>query len=227
MELNPGDTAAQPVQPAADEMLRWLSKELVITLVQSAVLALILQFVLVSFGTATHLIGTWAVAAVAVLAIRMHRIAMPASAKKRAAARARRNAVDARNEKVAAALIAPRNPHRAGDQWFDPLPPTLERRFARLYRHVDRLSYAVVAPRHYESGVRPVLAELARDRIRRHHGVDLIDEPEQARAVLGEDLWEALTAAMPEAPTTADLDRWLTQLERLDPARAPEPLEPA
>ena len=97
-----------------------------------------------------------------------------------------------------------------------------------MYRHVDRLSYAVVATRHYESGVRPVLAEMARDRIRRHHGIDLSEEPERARAVLGEDLWRALTEAPIDAPpTTADLDRWLTRLERLDPVRMPDPLEPA
>jgi hypothetical protein len=96
-----------------------------------------------------------------------------------------------------------------------------------MYRHVDRLTYAVGAPRHYDSGVRPVLTELARDRLRRHHGIDMTNEPERARAELGEDLWRALTAPMETAPTTKDLDRWLTQLERLDPARTPAWMETA
>jgi hypothetical protein len=218
MELT-SSTAAGRLEASGDQLLPWLSKELVVTLVQSGLLALLVWWVMASFGTVTHLVGTWAVAAVAIMAIRLHRIAMPVSAHKRAAARSVLRASDARNEQVAASLVAPAHPHRAGEQWFDPLPPTLERRFARLYRHVDRLSYAVVAPRHYEAGVRPVLAELARDRVRRYHGIDLTDEPARAREVLGEDLWQALTGPLSAAPTTADLDRWLTRLEGLDPSR--------
>jgi hypothetical protein len=202
-------------------MFPWLAKELVLTLIQSMAVALVVFWLVASFGTAPNPIGTWAVAAVAILAIHLHRIAMPVSARKRAAARAARSAADARNEQLAAALVAPAHPHRAGDQWFDPLPPTLERRFARLFRHIDRLSYAVVAPRHYDAGVRPVLAELARDRLRRHHAVVLDDEPQRARALLGADLWQALTEPLQVPPTTEDVDRWLTQLERLDPARTP------
>lgn len=220
MDLTP-PAAEQSRRPPTDSVLRWLSKELAITLAQSAVLAIALQLVLVSFGTAAYPIGTWAVGAVAILAIRLHRTAMPVSARKRAKARSRTSAIDARNERLAESLIAPRSSPRVEEQWFDPLPPTLERRFARMYRHVDRLSFAVVAPRHFDSGVRPVLAELARDRVRRHHGIELTDSPANARAVLGEDLWQALTEPLEAAPTAVDLDRWVTRLERLDPARTP------
>ena len=208
-----------PPRPTSDTLVPWLAKELGLALLQSVILACLLQLVLVSFGTSAHLIGTWAVAAVALLAIRLHRTAMPPSSRKLAASRSRSHDIDARNELAAVSIVAGRSPHRAADDWFDPLPPTLERRFARLYRHVDRLSYAVVAPRHYDAGVRPVLAELARDRVRRHHGIDLADEPARARAVLGEDLWRALTEPLDAPPTTGDIERWLARLEGLDETR--------
>lgn len=220
MDLTP-NSQELPLRTAPDRVLVWLSKELAITLIQSALLAAGLQLILVSFGTTAYPIETWAVGAVAVFAVRLHRTAMPMSARKLAAARSKRSSIDVRNEIVTANLVASGSPHRAAEQWFDPLPPTLERRFARLYRHVDRLSYAVVAPRHYDAGVRPVLAELARDRVRRFHGIDLTEEPARARAVLGEDLWQALMEPLAAAPTTGDVDRWLARLERLDPAWMP------
>ena len=206
-------------EPAGDQVLRWLSKELVITVVQSALVALLLAWVFLSFGTASNLLGAWAVAAVAILAIRVHRMALPDWARRRSAARSSRTSASGRLGQSAASAVLARGKPGERNHWFEPLPETLEHRFTRMYRHVDRLSYAVGAPRHYHAGVRPVLAELARDRVRRHHGIDLTDEPERARAVLGEDLWRALTEPLETAPTIQDLDRWLTRLEHLDPER--------
>lgn len=226
MELRPGVAEPSP-EPTSNLVLRWLSKELVITLVQSAVVALLVAWVLLSFGTASNLIGTWAVAAVAILAIRVHRMALPDWARRRAAARSSRTSTSGWLGQSAATSVLARGTPGQRDRWFEPLPATLEHRFTRMYRHVDRLSYAVGAPRHYHAGVRPVLAELARDRVRRYHGIDLTDEPERARAVLGEDLWRALTQPLEVAPSIKDLDRWLTRLELLDPDRSPALREPA
>lgn len=206
--------------PEADRVIQWIAKELVITVLQSLVLALVVAFVTASFGTSVHLLGTWAVSVVAILAIRLHRTAMPASARNRSVVRSVRGSVNAWHEERAASFLPPSSvTKREREQWFDPLPPTLERRFSRMYRHVDRLSYAVVETRHYAAGVRPVLAEIARDRLRRHHGIELDENPERARAILGEDVWRALNGLIEHPPTTEDLDRWLTQLERLDPER--------
>jgi hypothetical protein len=204
-------------------MLPWLTRELLLTLAQSFVVALVLQMILVSFGTFANPIGTWAVAAVGILAIRVHRMMLPPSPRKRrAAAGAIRSSSNPDSQRRVARAVAEGGvTRRELDNWLQPLPETLERRLTRMYRHVDRLSYAVGAPRHYDSGVRPVLTELARDRLRRHHGIDMTSEPERARAELGDDLWRALTAPMDTAPTTKDLDRWLTELERLDPTQTP------
>ena len=222
-----GASAQAPVQPTSDLVLRWLSRELLITLVQAFGVALLLQLVLLSFGTKANPIGTWAVAAVGILAIRVHRMALPPSKRRRSAASAVRTSSNPGSERAVAIAVARGLVKRERDLWLDPLPVTIERRLTRMYRHVDRISYAVGAPRHYDSGIRPVLTELARDRVRRFAGVDLASDPARARALLGEDLWRALTAPMEAAPTTKDLDRWLTRLEGLDPAWIPRPVDPA
>lgn len=190
------------------QLTRWLAVQLVVTLLQSLVLALLVQWLLLGFGRTVGVVGPWAVALVAMTALRLQRLALPGTG----ARRRRRRAAHARG-----ALGEPGSTAvgRAALEPMAPLPETLDRRFRRLARHADRLTYAVVATRHYDNGVRPVLADLATDRLRRHHGIDTTAEPERAREVMGEDLWQALMLDRPQPPTTADLDRWLTTLEQL------------
>lgn len=193
------------------QFARWLTLQLLLTLVQSLVLALAVRWLLLGYGRSVGIAGTWAVALVAVSALRLQRMALPGTG-----ARRRRKSASARSraatapERAATAAIG-----QSAQEPLAALPETLDRRFRRLARHADRVTYAVVASRHYQSGVRPVLVELADDRLRRHHGIDMTTEPDRARTVIGEDLWKALTTDRTQPPTTSDLDRWLTTLEQL------------
>ncbi len=192
------------------QLIRWTTTQLVLTLVQSLVLAVIVRSVVLSFGQLVSIGSAWAVALIAVAAVRLQRLALPGTGSRRE--RKRRRLQADREQASAGAAARAREPVAA-------LPETVDRRFRRLARHTDRLTYAVVATRHYESGVRPVLAELARDRLRRHHGIDMTAEPDRAREVMGDDLWQSLTSAREQPPTTTDLSRWLTALERLSSER--------
>jgi hypothetical protein len=58
------------------------------------------------------------------------------------------------------------------------------------FQHVsEQLSWAEVSPRHYDMVTRPLLVRLLASRLSEVHGVDLHRSPEQARAIVGEDLW--------------------------------------
>lgn len=204
------------------QLLRWTTSQLLLTLVQSLVLAVIVRFAVASFGQLVSMGAAWAVSLVAVAAIRLQRLALPGTGSRRAR--------KLRRLQIAAEEPAGSDGRKIAREPVAPLPETMDRRFRRLARHTDRVTYAVVATRHYESGVRPVLAELARDRVRRHHGIDMTAEPERARELIGENLWQALTTTREQPPTTAELDRWLTTLEQLatepprwDPATSARP----
>lgn len=204
------------------QVLRWTTAQLFVTLAQSLVVAVIVRAFVASFGQLVSIGAAWAVSLVAVAAIRLQRLALPATGSRRAR--------KLRRMQIAAEEPTGSDGRKIAREPVAPLPETMDRRFRRLARHTDRVTYAVVATRHYESGVRPVLAELARDRVRRHHGIDMTAEPERARELIGESLWQALTTTPAAPPTTADLDRWLKTLEELatepprwDPATSQRP----
>lgn len=80
---------------------------------------------------------------------------------------------------------APPTPRRS------PRPgPPVENASFRSYRAVsEALSWADVSPRHYDLVTRPLLTRLAAARLADRHRVDLWSDPEQARSVLGDDVW--------------------------------------
>lgn len=198
-----------------DELLRWISVQLLMTLAWGALIAVVVTRALAAFGTDASITGVWAVAVVAVGALRLQRLALPRRPRRRAGGSADNAAAEAITAHLRPGGRASARPPEPQIVWSAPLPETLEHRFARMYRHVDRVTYAVAEIRHYDSGVRPVLADIARDRLRRYHGVDFDSEPARSRELMGDDLWNAMTASPTRLPTTGDLDRWLTGLERL------------
>jgi hypothetical protein len=82
-----------------------------------------------------------------------------------------------------------------------PAAPTRHRRRRRRHTWSDdsryptfeqvseQLSWAEVSPRHYDMVTRPLLVRLMASRLSEHHGVDLHRQPDQARAIVGDDLW--------------------------------------
>jgi hypothetical protein len=212
-----------PEAKAPNGGMTWILGQLLRTIVQSLILTVFVWCIMFAFEQVLPFLGAWALSTVVMIAFRLHRLVGPGRSRwGRAVSRAADQVTSAQFAVMqqGGSLMAstlPGNSRGGGPaaNWLDPLPPTLEHRFKRMYRHTDRLTYAVVAERHYDAGVRPILVDLAADRLRRFHGIDLATQPGPARAVLGPDLWQAIYAPLPRPPTTADLDRWIATLERL------------
>jgi hypothetical protein len=112
-----------------------------------------------------------------------------------------------------------------------PAAPSRRRRRRRPLRSFDepyptfqqvseQLSWAQVSPRHYDLVTRPLLVRLLASRLADHHGIDLQRCPDQARAVVGDQLWWWLDPTRPaegsSQPPGVDV-RTLTRLvERLE-----------
>jgi hypothetical protein len=100
----------------------------------------------------------------------------------------------------------------------EPEPAPAERRprpFALADRWALRLSVTSGDVEWFSRVVRARLVTLTAQRLRLHHGVRLTDEPERARAVLPEDLYEFLTAPLTRTPTPPELDRLITRIEEI------------
>lgn len=79
-----------------------------------------------------------------------------------------------------------------------------------------RLSWGSVDADRFGSRVRPLLAGIAADRLWSRRGIDARTEPEQARRIVGEPLWELMTGPPPtRAPGRAELTRLVEALERI------------
>jgi hypothetical protein len=88
--------------------------------------------------------------------------------------------------------------------------------FDNLSMLEHRLSWGSVDLERYEARVRPQLIRLAAERLRQHHGVDLVGQPEVARRIVGEPLWQLMTGApSPAPPTQSRLADLLAQIERI------------
>ncbi len=81
------------------------------------------------------------------------------------------------------------------------LPDEVDVRLARIQ---SALHYGSASHGAFDRSVRPLLAGLVAERLRRHHGIDPAADPRRARDVMGEELWQLLrTPADPEAPVPA------------------------
>ncbi len=93
--------------------------------------------------------------------------------------------------------------------------PGFDRPFARFGVIRERLRWGITSPDHFAATLRPMLAELADEGLRRRHGIDRRREPERARALLGEPLWQVMTQPDPAPPTIATLDLLVRRIEEL------------
>jgi hypothetical protein len=78
-----------------------------------------------------------------------------------------------------------------------------------------RLSWGGTDPDRFRHRVRPELIALAADLLRTRRGVDLRTEPDQARRILGEPLWQLITRTPTRSPSRAELSRLVDALERI------------
>lgn len=84
------------------------------------------------------------------------------------------------------------------------------------------LSWSQVSPRHYDLVTRPLLVRVLASRLAERHGVDLHRSPDQARRIVGEQLWwwldpsrAAAGSSQPPGVPVATLDRLVQRLEQL------------
>ena len=79
-----------------------------------------------------------------------------------------------------------------------------------------RLSWGSVDADRFRERVRPVLVDLALERLRSRHGIDPATQPEDARRILGESLWQMVTGPPPSrCPSRPELSRLVEEMERL------------
>jgi hypothetical protein len=165
--------------------LRWLLREVVVVGALAATVALVVAAALAYFLRWPDLVALIAVVALLVVVVRQRRLL-----------RLDRVQPDAVPEVVtddSALAVSPQ----------------------RLNNLRTRVEWASVTARHYDSALRPVLANLADDRLLRHHGIDRRQRPDAAQQILGDQLWAALMTRRTTPVSRADLDTWLTALERL------------
>ena len=87
--------------------------------------------------------------------------------------------------------------------------------FGELTSLEHRLSWGSVDADRFAERVRPLLVELARERLWSRHGVDPAARPEQARRIVGKSLWQLMTAPPVRRRTRAELARLVDDLERI------------
>jgi hypothetical protein len=79
----------------------------------------------------------------------------------------------------------------------------------------SRLSWGGTDPDRFRNRVRPELVALAADLLRTRRGIDLRTEPDRARQILGEPLWQLITRTPTRSPSRAELSRLVDALERI------------
>jgi hypothetical protein len=79
----------------------------------------------------------------------------------------------------------------------------------------SRLSWGGTDPDRFRDRVRPELVTLAADLLRTRRGIDLRTEPDRARQILGEPLWQLITRTPTRSPSRAELSRLVDALERI------------
>jgi hypothetical protein len=91
---------------------------------------------------------------------------------------------------------------------------TLSRPYARFALIRERLKEAD-RPHRFETLVRPLLVELADERLRRRHGVDWRRDPKQAQVLLGDEVSALLRGNRVSSPDIESVDALVRRIEQL------------
>jgi hypothetical protein len=103
--------------------------------------------------------------------------------------------------------------------WADEDADPPERRsVAELIALEHRLAWGSVDAERFQSRVRPLLVQVTAERLRLRHGVDHTREPDRARSILGDRLWQLMTGpADPSSgpPSQRALRRIVDRIEQI------------
>lgn len=102
--------------------------------------------------------------------------------------------------------------------WADEDADPERRSVAELIALEHRLAWGSVDAERFQSRVRPLLVQVTAERLRLRHGVDHTREPDRARSILGDRLWQLMTGpADPSsgAPSQRALRRIVDRIEQI------------
>lgn len=103
-------------------------------------------------------------------------------------------------------------PH--SDETFGPE----QRPYTDLYFLEYRLSWGSVERARFEQRVRPLLTRVIEERLRQRHGVDANQDPEKARGIVGDHLWQLMTAPArmdAQPPSHREMTAWVGAIEKI------------
>jgi len=89
---------------------------------------------------------------------------------------------------------------------------------AELVTLEHRLAWGSVDAERFESRVRPLLVQVATERLRLRHGIDHTSHPDRARSIVGDHLWELMTRPVDPsrvAPGRRELRRIVDRIEKI------------
>jgi hypothetical protein len=93
--------------------------------------------------------------------------------------------------------------------------------FVRLRQLERRLELATRDSADFDWSLRPMLAQLAADRLNHRHGILFMTQPVRAREIVGEELWEIMRppenqTGTPTRPISRQrVDELVSQIERI------------
>lgn len=87
---------------------------------------------------------------------------------------------------------------------------------AELVTLEHRLAWGSVDTERFESRVRPLLVQVAAERLRLRHGIDHTRQPDRARSIVGDDLWTLMVGPVAGGtPSQREMRRIMDRIERI------------
>jgi hypothetical protein len=93
--------------------------------------------------------------------------------------------------------------------------PTVDGLYSATASWDNRLTWTQRDASRFDTQVRPMLGELADERLRQRHGLTRATDPTRARALLGDPLWTFLATPVTRSPTPKHLAAVVSRLEEL------------
>jgi hypothetical protein len=94
--------------------------------------------------------------------------------------------------------------------------PGVSEYFVRLRQLERRLETAATDPDDYDWAIRPMLVQLAADRLLYRHGIRYQIQPVRAREIVGDELWEIMTQPLRQPSRPVSRQRLTALVEQIE-----------